>query len=80
LHSEFGTPQALNACNGRFDVGAILDLSDLVLGAGILRPNQESSEKTMEFEIEHLGPLRSNGNWHKDLITLEARLFGKIQH
>jgi hypothetical protein len=78
LTSELGTPVVPDTENGMVNVGAILDVSDVAAGDG-LKPHQESSEKTLRFKIENLGELRSRGKWHTDLLTLNGRIFGKIQ-
>ena len=79
MESDLGAPQILNAENHVSGFGAVLDLSDSFAGPVVLQPHQQSSGKVLEFKIDHLGPLRSDGNWNTHLLSITARLFGKIQ-
>jgi hypothetical protein len=80
LSSEMGISRILKSENSEGGVGAVWDFTSL-LKDGLLRPNEKSELKRLEFIVSDLQPLRPYpiaAHRGLGLVRIEAKLFGKV--
>lgn len=80
LSSKIGTPHVLDSVNGMSEIGAVLDLSDM-LGGPALEPGKLSKEKTLKFRIDHPDPFVADQPWLMtyNLLSLRLGLYAVVE-
>jgi hypothetical protein len=75
IESDIGVPEVIDADNRQIGTGAVWDFSPQIVKGGLLSMSV-SSPKTLRFK---LSDLRRGKDFHFKLLTLDARVFGRVQ-
>jgi hypothetical protein len=78
LESQLGVAEVAAADNGEKGTGAVWDLSSLLQG-GVLLPGMRSQERTLEFRIASLRPLKPGRPFLSGVMSADLGLYGKVK-
>jgi hypothetical protein len=78
LESQLGVAEVTAADNGEKGTGAVWDLSSLLQG-GVLLPGMRSQERTLEFRIASLRPLKPGRPFLSGVMSADLGLYGKVK-